>query len=115
MLEKWAKRSKYIISRPFLLLPFILLFSDRLIGVLAVDHLRTDKTSEISEATAVKYCIKTIISPLHSTWRAYVAKTLALNFQLINENIGLFVQIWRDYYTCMGLGHKIIKLSFRFE
>lgn len=32
----------------------------------------------------------------------HVAEKLALNFQLINESIGLFVQIWQDYYTCLG-------------
>lgn len=43
----------------------------------------------------------------------HVAEKLALNFQLINERIGLFGVIATPVWG--RLGRKIIKLSFRFE
>lgn len=49
----------------------------------------------------VTYYMKTIIL-LSIEHMLHVAEKLALNFQLINESIGLFVQIWQDYYTCLG-------------
>lgn len=38
----------------------------------------------------------------HGEHFLHLAEKLALNFPLINENIGLFVKIWSNYHTRMG-------------